>query len=562
MSDISTEANELNKIESGKSSELDEIDKELEQINKKLAEMNSSGNAYIIDSTLDTTIMSKEQPVKVINADYVGTAGVLQQNNIPPVIQAVAQSEPTTAEIVESMKPKNEPFKARKIAIIGFAETSYKLAPAWTDPTWEIWGLNGLHKVIQWNDRITRWFQIHPKESVFGEGLGGGADHVKFLKSLKIPVYMTQHYDEIPSSIAYPLKEICEWVSIGREKERHPYFSNTISEIIALLQYEIIMGAREVDEVGVWGVDMAHSCLIPETKVLTADLRWIRADEAKVGQKLIGFDEDAKYKISKNQLYRKWTITEIEEITRLKRPCYRLTFTDGTQIISSAEHKWLCNFIVNYWQTTEKIIPIEGCINQDISINIPKEEFILYNMATAVCKPYKYNVKTSGIIRDYNPVKVAKKEFIGEQEVIGWKTSTNTFIAEGFASHNSEYSYQKSSCEFYLGIFEGWRQLTAIFDKLNMFACIDDNGAYRKVTLPFPKKWWLPKESTLLQGKYIYGYEEAEDEAEYKRLQARRQILINNRNNYLVKEQENHDAQMQFLGAMQELDNEIKNRGY
>jgi hypothetical protein len=292
--------------------------------------------------------------------------------------------EQTTEEIVESMKPKDKPFTARKIAICGFAETSYKLAP-WDNKEWEIWGLNGLHKVIKWTDNITRWFQIHPKESVFGEGLGGGADHVKFLQSLKIPVYMTQHYNEIPMSVPYPLKEICEWFWIGKEKERHPYLSNTISEMLALLAYEIVVGGREVDEIGVWGVDMAHS---------------------------------------------------------------------------------------------------------------------------------------------------------------------------------TEYQYQKNSCEFYLGIFEGYRQIMEIFKRSNIVAGIMEGNVFKEIKLPYPTKWTLPKESLLLYGKYIYGFEEAEDESECKRLQARRQILINNRNSYLAKEQEAHDAQMQFLGAMQEMDNEIKNRGY
>jgi hypothetical protein len=305
-------------------------------------------------------------------------------NEIEQIDKQLAAMEPTTAEIVEAMKPKTEPFKARKIAIVGFAETSYKLAP-WGKPDWEIWGLNGLHKIITWTNNITRWFQIHPKESIFGEGLGGGVDHVKFLQSLKIPVFMTQHYDEIPMSVAYPLKEICEWFSIGREKERHPYLSNTISEMLALLAYEIVIGGREVDEIGVWGVDMAHA---------------------------------------------------------------------------------------------------------------------------------------------------------------------------------TEWAYQKNSCEFYLGIFEGYRQIMEVFKRSNIVAGVVEQGVFKELKLPFPRKWHLPKESLLLYGKYVYGYEEVEDEAEYKRLMARRQILINNRNNHLVKEQENHDAQMQFLGAMQEMDNEIKNRGY
>lgn len=277
-----------------------------------------------------------------------------------------------------------KPFSARKIAIVGFAQTSYMLAP-WGNPEWEIWGLNSLHKQIKWTNNITRWFQIHPKESVFGEGKGGGADHVAFLKALKIPVYMTQHYDEIPMSVAYPLKEICEWFSIGREKERHPYLSNSISEMMALLLYEIVVGGREVDEVGVWGVDMAHA---------------------------------------------------------------------------------------------------------------------------------------------------------------------------------TEYGYQKSSCEFYLGIFEGLRQVKEIFKRCGFVTGIQENGIFKKFHLPFPDKWILPKESTLLQNQFIYGYEEQEESADYVRMMARKNQLIQQRNSNLQKESEAHDAQMQFLGAIQENENEIKNRGY
>jgi hypothetical protein len=555
--------------------------------------------------------------------------------------------EPTTAEIVEAMKPNDKPFSARKIAIVGFAETSYKLAP-WGDPEWEIWGLNGLHKVITWTDNITRWFQIHPKESVFGEGLGGGADHVKFLQSLKIPVFMTQHYDEIPMSVPYPLKEICEWFSIGREKERHPYLSNTISEMLALLAYEIVIGGREVDEIGVWGVDMAH-CVAPETKILTADLKWIPAEEIKPGDKLIGYDECNNTEKGN----RAWKSATVEKATRLIEPCYKLTMEDGSTLIASADHRWLCNSVhTNCWRVTKDLIargdycdgrsshiikPLkvweedksyeagylaaafdgEGHISQTpnncngarINLGFSQRENGMSNAVEEILKrknfvfnrqegkehesrfganTYRYyisggkcevlrflgqmrpkrllekfNPDMLGIMRSINRIAVIKKEFIGDQEVIGLQTSTGTFIAEGFASHNStEYQYQKNSCEFYLGIFEGYRQIMEIFKRTGIVSGIMEDGAFKAIKLPFPTKWHLPKESLLLYGKYIYGYEEVEDEAEYKRLQARRQILVNNRNSFLTKEQEAHDAQMQFLGAMQEMDNEIKNRGY
>ncbi|MFA5305898.1 MAG: hypothetical protein WC365_00465 [Candidatus Babeliales bacterium] len=341
----------------------------MSEVNELNKEITVNGPALVTIETLKSTEELSNQEIDKEIAQIDSQLAVMEKEEVPQK---------------QSIEADKVPFSARKVAIVGFAESSLRLAP-WDDPTWEIWGLNGLHKIIKWTDHITRWFQIHPKESVFGEGKGGGADHVKFLQGLKIPVYMTQHYDEIPTSVAYPLKEICEWFSIGREKEKHPNLSNSISEMLALLAYEIVVCGREVDEIGVWGVDMAHS---------------------------------------------------------------------------------------------------------------------------------------------------------------------------------SEYSYQKSSAEFYLGIFEGYRQVMEIFKRCGFVAGLMKDGLFSPVKLPFPTKWTLPKESLLLQNQFIYGFEEQEENADYLRMQARKNHLAQQRNTNLIKEQEHHDAQMQFLGAMQENESEIKNRGY
>jgi hypothetical protein len=565
-----------------------------------------------------------------------------------PAIIHIEKGESIQAK--QSIEADKIPFSARKIAIVGFAESSWRLAP-WDKPDWEIWGLNGLHKIIKWTDHITRWFQIHPKESVFSEGKGGGADHVKFLQGLKIPVYMTQHYDEIPMSVAYPLKEICEWFSIGREKEKHPYLSNSISEMLALLAYEIVVCGREVDEIGVWGVDMAH-CIAPETKVLTAELKWVPAGEIEIGQKLIGFDEEATDDFRRGQ-NRRWKTSIVESISRKMLPCYKLTMEDGTELVCSSDHKWLCSSVnQNHWITTDSLIPKgqykdgrsshickpldiweedktyeagylaaafdgEGHISQTPNnfngsrinlgfaqrVNGMSESVEMYlgskkfdysktieigNGLSKTNDTYKYHIKCGkkevlrflgqirpkrllekfdpeavGAMRTNRRVAIIKKEFLGEREVVAWQTSTKTFVAEGFCSHNSsEYLYQKPSAEFYLGIFEGYRQVMEIFKRRGFVTGLMKDRQFSPVKLPFPTKWILPKESLLLQNQFVYGYEEAEENADYIRMQARKNTLLQQRNTNLVKEQEAHDAQMQFLGAMQENENEIKNRGY
>ena len=60
--------------------------------------------------------------------------------------------------------------------------------------------------------------------------------------------------------------------------------------------------------------------------------------------------------------------------------------------------------------------------------------------------------------------------------MIGLRTSTKTFIAEGFASHNS---YQRSGCEYYVGFARG-----------------------RGI------KVYIPQTSALCKANYVYGYSE------------------------------------------------------
>jgi hypothetical protein len=59
----------------------------------------------------------------------------------------------------------------------------------------------------------------------------------------------------------------------------------------------------------------------------------------------------------------------------------------------------------------------------------------------------KLNPEHIGKLQKQACVAVVKAEYIGEQAVIGLRTSTKTFIAEGFASHNTEeYGPQKDGC--------------------------------------------------------------------------------------------------------------------
>ena len=84
------------------------------------------------------------------------------------------------------------------------------------------------------------------------------------------------------------------------------------------------------------GIDRLY-CLVPDTKILTTDLRWVRLSEIKIGDKLIGFDE-SQVGWNKSRHYRD---TEVIGYEKLQRPCYRITLDDGTEVTASTDHRWL-----------------------------------------------------------------------------------------------------------------------------------------------------------------------------------------------------------------------------
>jgi len=94
-------------------------------------------------------------------------------------------------------------------------------------------------------------------------------------------------------------------------------------------------------------------CVSPETRILTEDLRHVKADEVQIGDLLIGFDE---HRPGKGQ-HRKLKTTVVEDVRDLWLPCYRLTLSDGTTVTCSSDHRWLVSTAGRrtLWKTTEEL---------------------------------------------------------------------------------------------------------------------------------------------------------------------------------------------------------------
>lgn len=85
-------------------------------------------------------------------------------------------------------------------------------------------------------------------------------------------------------------------------------------------------------------------CVAPPTRILRADLTWSRADKITVGDRLIGFDEqngEAREGLRAPKRYRRLNHATVTAVRILRKPCYRLSFDDGTSVVASENHLWL-----------------------------------------------------------------------------------------------------------------------------------------------------------------------------------------------------------------------------
>ena len=88
-----------------------------------------------------------------------------------------------------------------------------------------------------------------------------------------------------------------------------------------------------------------YLCVAPETRVLMADLTWRTAGELREGDPLLAFDEEnpgaARPGFRAPTKYRRWQFARVVAAPRVKLPCFRLTFDDGTSVVASEDHCWL-----------------------------------------------------------------------------------------------------------------------------------------------------------------------------------------------------------------------------
>lgn len=261
--------------------------------------------------------------------------------------------------------------------------------------------------------------------------------------------------------------------------------------------------------------DEFRMCVAPWTRVLTADLRHVRADQVYPGMRLVGFDEERPGK----GLHRRFRESVVEAASVVTRPTYELGLDDGTVITCSAEHRWLVTTAGRrtVWKATVDLVESdrifkltdmwepeythdtgylaaafdgEGCLSQatttgSLMLQFSQRENAMLGHVRGLLTKFGYSywetvggtnndvvalhiaggrvaiMRFLGEIRpnrllpkfkpdmwgsigrhdhkgqDFRHPTITRMTFLGDQEVVAFRTSTRTFVAEGLASHNS-----------------------------------------------------------------------------------------------------------------------------
>ena len=124
--------------------------------------------------------------------------------------------------------------------MVGCAPSTRGEAP-WGDTSWELWSQSEACQV----PRMDRWFELMSLANL----KAGYTEYFAWLGSQTNPIYMKQHFDEIPASVELPRQELED--NFFRE-----FMSSTVAWMLGMAVKEHMEG-KTVEVIGLWGYDMA-----------------------------------------------------------------------------------------------------------------------------------------------------------------------------------------------------------------------------------------------------------------------------------------------------------------
>lgn len=100
-------------------------------------------------------------------------------------------------------------------------------------------------------------------------------------------------------------------------------------------------------------------CVAPNTRILTSNLEWVCADSIKVGDELVGFPERL-HEYTRGVEKHAWERTKVVRVSYPSHPCYKITLSDGREVVSSAEHMWATTGTTFSPKNSPEYIPYNG----------------------------------------------------------------------------------------------------------------------------------------------------------------------------------------------------------
>lgn len=91
---------------------------------------------------------------------------------------------------------------------------------------------------------------------------------------------------------------------------------------------------------GVFGIYFPD-CVAVGTRVLRADWTWVPVETLSVGDALIGFDESVDKQARGRGRGRRYKTSYVTAMGIEARECVRVTFDDGSSVVSTEDHPWL-----------------------------------------------------------------------------------------------------------------------------------------------------------------------------------------------------------------------------
>lgn len=140
-------------------------------------------------------------------------------------------------------RPNSAGRGVRKIALLGSHTASLKWCP-WGDTSWELWG----HAASRswYKAELNRYFDLHPR-ACWSKNGKEQTKYQDWLRKNTVPIYMQDHFPEIPASVRYPREQILmEYGGIRR------YFKNQVAWMIALAF------AEGVTHLALYGINYGH----------------------------------------------------------------------------------------------------------------------------------------------------------------------------------------------------------------------------------------------------------------------------------------------------------------